>query len=400
MNVGIFTDTYFPQVSGVATSIQTLKNDLERKGNTVYIFTTTDPKVPKDTVEPNIFRLGSIPFVSFTDRRIAYRGMFHALKLAKELDLDIVHTQTEFSLGMIGKFVAYSLKIPCVHTYHTMYENYLHYVLNGHLLKPYHVKQMSRLFVAGMAGVIAPSERTYDTLKGYGIMTPLAIIPTGVDLSLFQQAVDTTALRQKWHLAADQKILLTLSRIANEKKIEVLIKNLPDLLTTDPRLILMIVGDGPDRADLDELVDQLHLEQNVIFAGEVDHDHVSPYYHLADIFVSASDTESQGLTFIEAMAANLRCIVRSNEYTDNLFADPSLGITYDNSTEYLTAVRTYLEQRPTTAHGVKVREQKLYSISAEAFGDRVLDFYQDSYKYFLKKKLANKPFKGEEYYHD
>ena len=116
MNIGIFTDTYFPQVSGVATSIQTLKSDLERKGHSVYIFTTTDPNVPKNTIEPNIFRLASVPFISFTDRRIAIRGMFHAVDLAKELKLDIIHTQTEFSLGMMGKFVAKQLKIPFVHT--------------------------------------------------------------------------------------------------------------------------------------------------------------------------------------------------------------------------------------------------------------------------------------------
>ncbi len=124
MNIGIFTDTYFPQVSGVATSIKTLKEALEKQGHSVYIFTTTDPHVDKDAVEPNIFRFASVPFVSFTDRRIAVRGLFHAYQVAKELDLDIVHTQTEFSMGYIGKFVAKNLKIPCLHTYHTMYEDY------------------------------------------------------------------------------------------------------------------------------------------------------------------------------------------------------------------------------------------------------------------------------------
>jgi 1,2-diacylglycerol 3-alpha-glucosyltransferase len=133
MNIGIFTDTYFPQVSGVSTSIKTLKDDLERKGHTVYIFTTSDPHVPEEAVEPNLFRFTSVPFVSFTDRRIAVRGLFHAYAVAKELQLDIVHTQTEFSMGYIGKFVARQLKIPVVHTYHTMYEDYLHYVMNGHL---------------------------------------------------------------------------------------------------------------------------------------------------------------------------------------------------------------------------------------------------------------------------
>ncbi|KLD57597.1 1,2-diacylglycerol 3-glucosyltransferase, partial [Lactiplantibacillus plantarum] len=139
MNIGIFTDTYYPQVSGVATSIKVLRNQLERAGHQVYIFTTTDPHVDKNIYERNIFRFTSIPFVSFTDRRIAVRGLFKAYQVAKDLGLDIVHTQTEFSMGMIGKFVAKQLKVPCIHTYHTMYEDYLHYIANGKLLKPYHV---------------------------------------------------------------------------------------------------------------------------------------------------------------------------------------------------------------------------------------------------------------------
>ncbi|RHW43977.1 glycosyltransferase family 4 protein [Bombilactobacillus bombi] len=399
MNVGIFTDTYFPQVSGVATSIQTLKNDLERKGNTVYIFTTTDPHVAKNTIEPNIFRLGSIPFISFTDRRIAYRGMFHALKLAKELDLDIVHTQTEFSLGLIGKFVAHSLKIPCVHTYHTMYEDYLHYVLNGHLLKPYHVKQMSKLFISGLSGVVAPSKRVYDTLQGYGIKTPMEIIPTGVDLSEYTRPIDTVALKQQLNLQDNQPILLTLSRIAHEKKIEILIKSMPKLLNYYPNLVLLIVGGGPDMDDLVELVTKLNLTENVLFVGEVNHEDVAPYYHLANLFVSASDTESQGLTFIEAMATGLKCVVRSSPYTDDLFDDPSLGVTYSHPEDYVGLVLQYL-QHEHVFDDVQPRQQKLYSISSDCFGDHILEFYQDAYKYFLRKKLANEPLKDGQYYDD
>ena len=152
MNIGLFTDTYFPQVSGVATSIKTLRDELEKQGNQVYIFTTTDPHVDKDTYERNIFRFPSIPFVSFTDRRIAVRGLFHAYEIAKELNLDIIHTQTEFSMGWIGKFVARNLEIPCIHTYHTMYEDYLHYVAKGKLLKPVHVKQMTLAFCLSYDG--------------------------------------------------------------------------------------------------------------------------------------------------------------------------------------------------------------------------------------------------------
>ena len=105
MNIGIFTDTYFPQVSGVATSIKTLRDELIAQGHHVYIFTTTDPKAKHDDVENGIYRFASIPFVSFSDRRIAVRGVFRAIKLAKKFQLDIVHNQTEFALGVMGKTV-------------------------------------------------------------------------------------------------------------------------------------------------------------------------------------------------------------------------------------------------------------------------------------------------------
>lgn len=402
MNVGIFTDTYFPQVSGVATSIRTLKNDLERKGNTVYIFTTTDPHVKKDTIEPNIFRLSSIPFISFTDRRIAYRGMFRALKLAKELNLDIVHTQTEFSLGLIGKFVASSLKIPCVHTYHTMYEDYLHYVLNGKLLTPSDVKTMSKVFVYGMSGIVAPSKRVYTTLRGYGIKTPMEIIPTGVDISAFQAPVNTVELRKKLNIKPDQKVLLTLSRIATEKKIDILISKMPDLIAKYPNIVLVIVGGGPDMDELKKQVADERIESHIIFTGEIPHDKISPYYHMADLFVSASDTESQGLTFIESMASGTRCIVRSSPYTDQLINDRSIGATYSDPDKFVPLVCDYLDHpdRYNSKVSNDKRQKKLYSISSDHFGDQILEFYRDSYKYFLQKKLANKPLKDGQYYND
>lgn len=126
MKIGFFTDTYFPQVSGVSTSIRTLKEELELLGHEVYIFTTTDPNVRE--LESRIIRMPSVPFISFKQRRVIVRGMLYAYYVAKDLELDIIHTHTEFGLGILGKQVAKALEIPCLHTYHTMYEDYLHYI--------------------------------------------------------------------------------------------------------------------------------------------------------------------------------------------------------------------------------------------------------------------------------
>lgn len=378
MNIGIFTDTYFPQVSGVATSIKTLKNELEREGNQVYIFTTTDPHVDKDTYEHNIFRFSSIPFISFTDRRIAVRGLFQAYEIAKELNLDIVHTQTEFSMGMIGKFVAKNLNIPCVHTYHTMYEDYLHYVANGKLLKPVHVKEGTLAFCYHLAGVIAPSDRVLDKLTEYGVKCQMRIIPTGIDVGMYAKTVEDD-IRAKYGIAQDAPLMLSISRLAYEKNITEIIKLLPEIVRQVPTVKLMIVGDGPAKEDLEQQVVDLKLEAHVIFTGEISNDHVNAFYQAANVFVSTSESESQGLTYIEAMAAGLPVVVTASDYTAGLLSSVTLGRTFTQPTEFVDIVTEYLEH-PVDTHNSKAKAlltRKLHEISAETFGKRVVDFYQN-----------------------
>ncbi|WEV39016.1 glycosyltransferase family 4 protein [Lactobacillus sp. ESL0680] len=384
MNIGIFTDTYFPQISGVATSIKTLKDALEAQGHNVFIFTTTDPHVKKGTVEANVFRFSSIPFISFTDRRIAFRGFFEATKVAREVKLDVVHTQTEFALGMIGKYVAHQLKIPAIHTYHTMYEDYLHYVLNGHLLRPYHVKQFTNVFLKNMDGVIAPSERVEALLHRYGVTIPMRVIPTGVAVNEMNQK-PTRDIRQELSIAADSPVLLTLSRIAGEKKIDRILNVMPEIVDEFPKIRLVIAGDGPDVAVLKQQVERLTLEDYVIFAGNVPHEDVGSYYQMANLFVSASDTETQGLTYIEALAAGTKSVVYDTDYTEHVFDDPDLGQVFTSQSEMLKEIVTYLQKGNFQIPQAKL-DNKLKQISAEHFGNCVCEFYQDVIANYQEKR--------------
>ena len=375
MNIGLFTDTYFPQLSGVATSIKTLKDALEEQGHNVFIFTTTDPHIKKGTIEPNVFRFSSIPFVSFTDRRIAFRGFFEATKVAKEVKLDIVHTQTEFALGTIGKYVAHQLKIPAIHTYHTMYEDYLHYVLNGHLLRPYHVKQFTRGYLKNMDGVIAPSERVEALLERYGVKIPIRVIPTGVDIKSMNEA-DNRDIRAELDIDKDAPVILTLSRIAAEKKIDHILDVMPDIIEEFPKVKLVIAGDGPDVKMLKEHVERLTLEDYVIFTGAIAHEDVGNYYKMADLFVSASDTETQGLTYIEALAAGTQCVVYDTDYTEHVFDDEMYGKIFTTKKEMLADMVWYLRQGKIKIPQDKL-ENKMDQVSAKHFGLEVYDFYQD-----------------------
>ena len=375
MNIGIFTDSYFPQLSGVATSIKTLKDALEKQGHNVFIFTTTDPHIKKGTVEANVFRFSSVPFISFTDRRVAFRGFFEATKVAREVKLDIVHTQTEFALGMIGKYVAHQLKIPAIHTYHTMYEDYLHYVLNGHLLRPYHVKQFTNVYLKNMDGVIAPSKRVEALLKRYRVDIPMRVIPTGVDVNSLNKAANND-MRQELGIPADAPVLLTLSRVAEEKKIDRILNAMPEIIDEFPETRLVIAGDGPDMEVLQEQVERLTLEDNVIFTGDVPHDDVGSYYKMADLFVSASDTETQGLTYIEALASGTKCVVYDTDYTEHVFDDDEFGKVFNGPGEMLSEILFYLRQGRKPIPPAKLAA-KMDQISAKKFASSVYQFYQD-----------------------
>ncbi|MDZ5758536.1 glycosyltransferase family 4 protein [Carnobacterium maltaromaticum] len=373
MNIGLFTDTYLPQVSGVATSIKTLKDELEQQGHNVTIFTTTDPNADKN--EENIIRLASIPFFSFKDRRIAISGSHSAVKKAKELNLDLIHTQTEFSLGLTGKQVANHLKIPCIHTYHTMYEDYLHYIAKGKIVKPYHVKILARYFCNQTNGLIAPSERVLKQLRDYDVVRPIEIIPTGVVLEDFNLTTKVN-IRQELGISTDTPVLLSLSRLSQEKNITALLLAMPELLQAKPNLQLVIVGKGPQCAELKALATRLDITDHVIFVGEKKRQEVPAYYAMADLFVSASESESQGLTYIESLACGTNIIAKQNEYTESLIGNGNFGKLFVQDEDLASTILAELDKPKDLADLEKKRTQLLYDISSEAFGKHVFEFYQ------------------------
>ena len=378
MRIGLFTDTYFPQVSGVATSIRTLKTELEKLGHKVFIFTTTDKDVNRYE-DWQIIRIPSVPFFAFKDRRVAYRGFSNALEIARQYQLDIIHTQTEFSLGLLGIWIAKELRIPVVHTYHTQYEDYVHYLAKGMVIRPSMVKYIVRGFMSDLDGVICPSEIVYDLLVGYKIKAEKRVIPTGIDLAKFdrpelsREAIKK--LRLKLGIAEDEVMLLSLSRISYEKNIQAIVEALPMVLEENAKVKLVIVGDGPYAEDLKALVAQLHIEDSVIFTGMIAPSDTALYYKAADFFISASTSETQGLTYLESLASGTPIIAHGNPYLDNVISDKAFGTLYYESRDLAGAILEAILATPDMDE--KKLADKLYEISAENFGRRIYEFYLD-----------------------
>lgn len=379
MRIGLFTDTYFPQVSGVATSIRTLKTELEKQGHAVFIFTTTDKDVNRYE-DWQIIRIPSVPFFAFKDRRLAYRGFTKALEIAKQYQLDIIHTQTEFSLGLLGVWIARELKIPVIHTYHTQYEDYVHYIAKGLLIRPSMVKYLVRGFLHDVDGVICPSEIVRDLLSDYKVKVEKRVIPTGIDLAKFERPEigpeQLRVLREKLGIMEDEKMLLSLSRVSYEKNIQAVLVAFSEVLKEELKVKLVVAGDGPYLDNLKEQAFQLNIQDSVIFTGMIAPSETALYYKAADFFISASTSETQGLTYLESLASKTPVIAHGNPYLDNLITDKMFGTLYYQERDLAGAILEALIATPDM--DPKLLAEKLYEISAENFAKRVHEFYLDA----------------------
>lgn len=378
MRIGLFTDTYFPQVSGVATSIRTLKTELEKLGHTVFIFTTTDKDVNRYE-DWQIIRIPSVPFFAFKDRRIAYRGFSTALEIARQYQLDIIHTQTEFSLGLLGVWIAKELRIPVVHTYHTQYEDYVRYIAKGMVIRPSMVKYIVRGFMSDLDGVICPSEIVYDLLMKYKVKVEKRVIPTGIELAKFERPEITSEniadLRGKLGISNQETMLLSLSRVSYEKNIQAVLAALPAVLEENPDVKLVVAGDGPYLSDLKAQAKRLNITDAVIFTGMIAPSETALYYKAADFFISASTSETQGLTYLESLASGTPIIAHGNPYLYNVINDKMFGTLYYEERDLAGAILEAVIATPDLDE--KSLATKLYEISAENFGRRVYEFYLD-----------------------
>ena len=383
MNIAIFTDTYFPDINGVASSVYTLSAELKKRGHNVYIFTVSDPASPlsKDEEEEiaDVYRFPSIPIVFLKPKRAASPFSIRILRLIRKFKIDIIHTQTEFFMGYMARGVATPFRIPLVHTFHTMYEDYLHYIAKGKLITPSMARQYTRSFCNSASAIIAPTGKTADFLNRCGVKKPIFVIPTGIDFTPLAKEKhteeETLALKKKHHLDPSWPIVLCLGRVAKEKSLDMGIQAIPALLKKLPEAHLVIIGSGPDRKALEELSESLGIRQNVIFLGAVPYPEIGSYYRLGDVFLCCSNTETQGLTYYEAMAASIPIVARKDEcirriirdrVDGRLFDDPGTipGILYEVLTDHTTAE---LYARNAIA--------AVTSYSAPTFAERVEDVY-------------------------
>jgi glycosyltransferase involved in cell wall biosynthesis len=305
-----------------------------------------------------------------------------AMKLLPSLEqekYDIIHVHTPFVAHYLGLKLAEKLNIPCIETYHTFFEDYLHHYL------PWMPKSLAR----GMArliskrqcnavdAIVAPSKPMLDVLRAYGIKVPAEVIPTGLQEHSFKEA-DGQAFRLKYGIALDRPKLLYVGRVAFEKNIHFLLEMTKILVEKRPDVLLVVTGEGPAEASLHQLAKTLEIEDNVKFIGYLDrHTELNACYQSADVFVFASKSETQGLVLLEAMAQGTPVVAIAELGTASILIEGKGALIANECTQHFSERVHQLLVYPEHAFelGKQAKAYALDKWTAKLQAERMISFY-------------------------
>lgn len=404
MNIALFSDTYLPDINGVATSTYILKSELKKHGHKVLVVTTILPS-DSDYVDEDDFvlRLPGIDLKKLYGYRVSNIYSFKGMKELKDFQPDIIHIQTEFGIGIFGKIAGEILNVPVCYTYHTMWADYSHYIAPESIKAVDHaakkiIEKISKIYGDTCCELIVPSQKTADALRQYGITNSINVIPTGLQLDHFSQENHELIhqIKEEYQLE-DKFVVIFLGRIAPEKSVDLLIEAMQDIHKQDKSVCLMIVGGGPQLDELKDLTKQLNLEDCVYFTGPKESEFVPSYYHVSDLFVSASITETQGLTFIEAMASGIPALARYDKNLEGVINDGYNGYFFKDKQDLVSRILSLahdnLDQLKDHA------KQDAMKFSSENFYQKIMNTYHKALSkyHYCYKVVSIVPSKGHTY---
>lgn len=338
MNVALFTDVYLPTKNGVVTHVHELKLGLEKRGHTAYVVTSRNPGYEDE--DPGVLRLPSVkvPFLGKgMEIRQAVAPPLMVNNWLSDKKIDIVHTHSEFLMGLAGKKAARHLGVPHVHTSHTMWEEYLHYLLGGKVVTPAIVHWAVRTFLEEAQALICPSIKSANWLSKILPDINVRIIPNGIDVEriagIVPDAEQKALMRAEAGIRPDDFLLVFVGRIGHEKRVAELMGSAERAAWRNPKVKMMFIGDGPVLEILRQKARDSRSPGAFIFTGFMEWESVIKWYAAAQLFVTLSLSEVQPMTLIEARACGLPAIVRRDDSYLGLVTDGETGCVVDDDAE-------------------------------------------------------------------
>ena len=383
MKIGIFTDAYEPHISGVTTSIKMLKTALEKMHHEVYIVTANldNNKFIYDKKNKIIYLTGIKTGIYETKLTGIYSKK--AMKIIKEWNLDVIHSQTEFGVGYFSRIVAKKLNLPIVHTYHTLYEDYVHYVTHGHFdnfAKKLAIKITKYYCEKRCDELIVPTDKIKDLfINKYNIIKQVNVIPTGIDIDKFKitpsMKKNIQTIKNKYKIKDTDFVIGSVGRIAPEKSFDKLLYNIKDMIKVNTNIKVLLVGGGPDLDNLKELTKKLNLERYVIFTDKIDYDLVPTYFNIFNVVVSFSKTETQGLTIIEGLAASKPTLCIEDDSFRAMIEPNYNGYLFKKDTEFKDYIFKLMNDQKLYKDMSTYARNSTYKYSKEVFAADILKVY-------------------------
>ena len=383
MKIGIFTDAYEPHISGVTTSIKMLKTALEKMHHEVYIVTANLDNNKFIYDEKN--RIIYLPGIKTGIYETKLTGIYSkkAMKIIKEWNLDVIHSQTEFGVGYFSRIVAKKLNLPVVHTYHTLYEDYVHYVTHGHFnnfAKKLAIKITKYYCEKRCDELIVPTDKIKDLfINKYNITKQVNVIPTGIDIDKFKitpsMKKNIQTIKNKYKIKDTDFVIGSVGRIAPEKSFDKLLYNIKDMIKVNTNIKVMLVGGGPDLDNLKELTKKLSLENYIIFTDKVNYDLVPTYFNVFNVVVSFSKTETQGLTIIEGLAASKPTLCIEDDSFKAMIEPNYNGYLFKNDIEFKDYIFKLMNDQKLYKDMSTNARNSTYKYSKEVFAADILKVY-------------------------
>jgi len=375
VRVLFISDVYFPRVNGVSTSIRTFRTDLLSHGVETQL--VAPRYAGASEAEPGILRVAAAGVPGDPeDRRMRWGALTRTLAGLASGGFDLVHIHTPFIAHYAGVRFARRTGLPCVATYHTFFEEYLHHYLP--ILPRRLGRALARRFTRSQCddvrALIAPSEPMRAVLMEYGVTTPIHVLPTGLPADRFRPG-DGAAFRARAGIAPDAPLVTYIGRVAHEKNIGFLIEMFREVLRQVPQAMLVIAGEGPARAALE--AQAAALRERVRFVGYLDRDSaLLDCYAAANVFAFASRTETQGLVLLEAMAQGAPVVSTAELGTRSILTPESGALVVPEDGQAFAAAVVRVLRDPDLAAGLGQRGRAYARTwSSSAMARRLTELY-------------------------
>lgn len=377
VNVLMISDVYFPRINGVSTSIETFRRELSTLGVRSHLIA---PAYPGEDADAGITRIKSKKvWLDPEDRMMRYGDIVKLAQSLRGRKFDLVHIHTPFIAHYAGLALARELRVPCVLTYHTLFEEYLHHYIPFMPIawsRPL-ARRFSRAQCNAVDHVIVPSTAMLERLRAYGVKAPIEVLPTGIPLTQFTTR-DASGFRSQYDIDAKRPVMLFVGRVAFEKNLAFLLRAVEIARRSQPQILLVIAGQGPAESRLKKMTRKLGLERNVRFIGYLDRVRELPAcYCAANAFVFASDTETQGLVLLEAMAAGVPVISTAVMGTRDILA-PARGalVAPQDEAGFAAAINRLLGDAALCARLAEEAPHYAREWASDVMARRLADFYR------------------------